>query len=60
MCTKCDWEIYIDDINEMLADPNYEFAEETLDGIHTWIEKNNHITDKQISAIDNIKCSVSN
>ena len=60
MCKRCDWETYIDDIDKMLIDPDYEFAEETLSGIRDWIEKNEHITDKQSISIDNIKSSINN
>ena len=42
----------------MMDDPDYDFALETIEGIHDWIEKNSHITDKQKEAIDHIKESV--
>lgn len=58
MCDRCDWEIYLDDIEEMLGDEDYEFAEDTLQGIYEWVEENEHITEKQKDAIDNIRGSI--
>ena len=56
MCTCC-YQEYVDTIDEMLLDENYEFATETLDNIREWISSNEFITDNQITAIENIKNS---
>ena len=54
MCKSCDWESYIDDIDNALDDEDYEFAEDSLSGIKSWVEENEHITPAQKQAIDNI------
>ena len=54
MCECCYGE-YIDTIDDMLLDEDYEFATDTLLGIREWIEENEFITEKQISAVENIK-----
>ena len=56
---KKDYEDYLEKINEMLDQEEYEFATETLEGILEWVEQNNHITEDQIAAIENIEKSVS-
>jgi hypothetical protein len=58
MCKGCDWVEYLEDMDNMLDDPDYEFALETIEGIHDWVEANSHITDGQKKAIDHIKESV--
>ena len=58
MCDDCDWLFYIDLSEEMLLDEKYEFAEKTVSGIKKWVDKANHITDKQKEALDNIYNSV--
>jgi len=58
MCEKCDWEEYLEGMDNMMEDPDYEFALETIEGIHNWVENKSHITDKQKEAVDNIKESV--
>lgn len=54
MCSGCDWETGLEEIEECLDDPDYEFAEDTLEGIKEWVEHHEHITEKQQEAIDNI------
>lgn len=55
MCVKCKYENYLDEIEEMLDDVDFEFALDTLCGIKSWVGKHSHITEKQIEAIENIK-----
>jgi len=50
-----EWEEYRDIIDEMLLDPNFEYADETLLGIKKWIVDNEHVTEGQIMAITNIQ-----
>ena len=57
MYDGCDWEDYVDKIEEMQGDSDYDFAESTLIGILDWVEDNEHITEKQQDAIDNIYSS---
>jgi len=57
MCVECNWQYAIEDIDEMLEEYNYQFAEYTLTGIRDWVDKNKHITEAQQDAIDNIRNS---
>ena len=50
-----EWEEYRDILDEMLLDPNFEYADETLTGIRDWIVDNEHITEGQKSAVLNIQ-----
>jgi len=50
-----EWEEYRDIIDEMLLDPSFEYADETLSGIRSWIVEHEHITENQIAAIINIQ-----
>ena len=54
MCADCDWESAAADCQELLSDPDFEFASDTLEGIKDWIETHEHVTMKQRDAIDNI------
>jgi dihydroneopterin aldolase len=58
MCSKCDYEIWIDKMEEMLEDSDYEFAEDTVTSILEWVQDNDHITENQIRAIKNIAGSI--
>ncbi|MCP4902579.1 MAG: hypothetical protein GY906_36915 [bacterium] len=42
----------------MLDDERYNFADETLNSIYSWVDKNDHVTEKQIEAVENIRASV--
>lgn len=54
MCQRCDWEGSLDQIEDLLEDDEFEFAEETLKGIRKWIKENEHVTPSQEQAIANI------
>ncbi len=54
MCASCEWEDYIETMDEMLLDEKYEFAADTIDGIQHWVSQNEHITENQKNAINNI------
>lgn len=54
MCDGCGWEGELSRIRDMLDDPDCEFALETLSGIAAWVEDHEHITDRQVRAVDNI------
>lgn len=58
MCDFCEWEDVLKEIDEMMVSGDYDFAEDTLSGIAEWVEEKEHITEKQIAAVDNIKRSV--
>lgn len=57
MCENCEWEELVDLLDELLTDDRYEFADETLDGILSWVTKNEHATTAQWDAVENIKNS---
>ena len=54
MCKSCGWEDLIEQIDELLEDDDYEFALDTLEGIRAWVAENEHCTENQQQAIENI------
>ena len=54
MCKFCGWEDSLQECQDLLADDDYEFAQDTLQGIADWIEAEHHVTDRQQTAIENI------
>ena len=54
MCSFCEWENLLEQIDEMLEEEDYEFASDTLQGIRDWVSDNEHCTDAQKEAVDNI------
>ena len=63
MCDECDWGSYDSKIDEVIekiedlpekAEDFGQSAMQTLEGIQGWITSNEHITDAQMSAVDNI------
>lgn len=58
MCSRCDWEDVLERIEEMLGDSDYDFARDTLEGIREWVEDEEHVTERQKTAVDNIYESV--
>jgi len=58
MCEKCEWEETLDELNDLCADSDYEWANDTLSGIAEWVKKYEHVTEKQLAAIENIKSKV--
>jgi len=53
-----EWQEYTKIMVEMFYEEKYDFARETIEGIYDWVIENQHITEEQISAIQNIKESV--
>lgn len=51
---------YIDRMDDMLMDSDYDFASDTIQSIKDWAEEHNKITDAQKGAIDNIHNSKRN
>lgn len=49
-----EWEQALDLCEEMMNDSDYDFAMDTIEGIHDWIEENETVTEKQVEAIQNI------
>lgn len=57
MCDTCDWEDLLEEIETMCAAGGYEFADRTLSGIHDTVTQQSHCTEKQKTAVNNIKKS---
>ena len=53
-----EWQEYTKIMVEMFNEEKYDFACETIGGIYDWVIENQHITEEQIIAIQNIKESV--
>jgi len=58
MCESCEWKETLEELNDLCEDSDYEFANNTLAGIAEWVEEKHHITEKQLTAIANIKRAV--
>ena len=52
------YEQYIEILEEMLEEEDYNFAYDTLAGILEWIQENQHVTENQMKTIENIRKSV--
>jgi len=57
VCSICGWEDLIDQIDGLLDDDRYSFAEDTLVGIRDWVDENKHCTGPQKLAVNNIEAS---
>lgn len=55
MCDRCEWEEYVETGMTMMDDPEYDFAIETVESIMDWVQRNEHITEKQKEALTNIE-----
>lgn len=58
MCDNCEWEKFIDFVEDELFSEKYNFAEDTIHGIYDWVSENKHITERQKEALKNITGSV--
>jgi hypothetical protein len=58
MCDSCEWPEALEELNELCENSDYDFANDTLSGIAEWVEEKHHITEKQLTAIANIKRAV--
>lgn len=67
MCKTCDWEDCIGDIDEALSNLSglpeaaADFAasvEEKLTSIREWVEDNEHVTEAQEDAVDNMAAGI--
>ena len=57
MCNRCEWEELLEDIDELIDEPKYEFAQDTLEGIQEWVSDEEHCTEAQRNAVENIRDS---
>ena len=55
MCNHCKWEELLEDIDELMDDDKYEFAQDTLEGIRNWVSGEEHCTVSQTIAVENIR-----
>ena len=55
------WDKYVKNLDELINDPTgrYDFASDTLDGMHKWATENAHVTPRMIQAANNIYGSAS-
>lgn len=67
MCQSCDWANRVEQVGEILEklddlpDRAIDFregVEEKLRGMLTWMEKNQHVTPKMVTAIENMAAGV--
>ena len=57
-CQSFEWSEVLEELNDLCEDSDYDFANDTLSGIAEWVEEKKHITEKQLTAIANIKRAV--
>jgi hypothetical protein len=58
MCKFCNHEKFLAEIEELLGDSDFEWAEDTLSGIAETVGEMEHCTPGQQAAIDNIVAAV--
>ena len=58
MCKECEWEEFSAELDDLLSDSDYEWANETIDGILNTVTDRGHVTEGQRNAIENIKTAV--
>jgi hypothetical protein len=54
MCQECNWEDFLEEINDHIADSDFDWAEETLSGIGETVGNWQHATEGQKEAVANI------
>ena len=57
MCEYCQWVELLEEIDELMDDDKYEFAQDTLEGIREWVTEKEHCTENQTIAVENIRNS---
>jgi hypothetical protein len=60
MCMNCEYGEYIDKCDKILEDWDNDWCWDTVEGIKNWIEKKEHIIDKQKETIDHIIYKIEN
>ena len=58
MCTHCGHIAFLEELEDLLRDSDYEWAEDTLSGIAETVGEMEHCTPGQQAAIDNIVAAV--
>jgi hypothetical protein len=57
MCDDCNWHELLEETEEVQTAGRYEFAHHTLSGIYETVEANEHCTERQRKAVNNIRNS---
>ena len=57
MCVRCDWQEFLERIEGMIESDEFDWAEDTLNGIYETVLKMEHKTPGQEQAIDNISAA---
>jgi len=57
---SCGWHELSDEVQDLLDDDRYEFANDTLIGVSDWINENEHCTEAQKRAVANVRKSAEN
>jgi hypothetical protein len=55
MCTQCGYQETIDTIDDMIVEDRYQWALDTIEGIYTEVVNKKHVTDRQLTALENIR-----
>ena len=58
MCEACRWSEWKDVVDEMMGEPRFDFASDTIEGIEEFVMEREHITDGQKRALVNVWRSV--
>ena len=67
MCQSCDWQRFLDDCRSAMEEISEipergaDFAascEDRVGGMMTWAEDNEHVTEKMVTALENIRAGV--
>lgn len=45
---------FLRDLEELIEEEHVQYGRDTLEGIKKWVEENNHVTDGQRQAVENI------
>jgi hypothetical protein len=54
MCDSCEWQDAVQEIAKSISEDDSQFGVETLQKIQEWVLANQHVTPKQLEAIENI------
>ena len=54
MCDSCGWEDLLVKIDDALESGEFDWASDTLEGIQTWVNDEEHCTEPQERAVNNI------
>lgn len=53
-----DWELFVQELDDLLDDRDFRWAESTIGGIRETVETQKLVTERQRTAIDNIRDAV--